>query len=203
MKVKDGKSLILASSSPRRLELLSQINIKPDSILPTNIDETPLKKELPKNYSIRIAKEKAIVAYNHKKAQSLKSAIILAADTVSAIGRRIMPKAENNEQVKQCLESFSGRRHKVYSSICAIDEKGKIRTKTSISVVKFKRLEKREIDLYLQSGEGIGKSGGYAIQGLGAIFIDFISGSYSGIMGLPIYETRNMLQSYNFVTIKF
>lgn len=193
------KSLILASSSPRRLGLLSQINIKPDLILAADINETPLKKELPKDYSIRMAEEKAIDVSKNKALSSLQPAIILSGDTVISLGRRILPKAADNQEVKKCLELLSGRKHRAYSSICVIDEKGNIKTKTAISIIKFKRLEKKEIDLYLKSKEGIGKAGGYAIQGLGAVFVSFTSGSYSGIIGLPVYETRILLQSCNFV----
>lgn len=183
------KSLILASSSPRRLELLAQIGIKPDLILPADIDETPKKSELPKDYSIRVAIEKADFIY--QKYPDSKY-IILACDTVCAVGRRILPKAENNDDVRKCLELLSGRKHKVYSSICVI-KNGKKHTKTSISILKFKRLSKQEIENYVKSGEGLGKAGGCAIQGLGATFITFMSGSFSNIVGLPLYETNLLI----------
>ena len=194
-----SKPLILASSSPRRLELLSQINVKPNLILAADIDESPLKNELPKDYCIRIAKEKALAVAKlaAQKHQDLKSAIILSGDTAVAMGRRILPKAHNAQEVEKCLKLLSGRRHRVYSCVCVLDEKGNLKSKIAISIVKFKKLEESEIALYLKSGEGVGKAGGYAIQGLAAQFIKFISGSYSAIVGLPIYETRLLLQNAN------
>ena len=183
-------SLILASSSPRRLELLAQIGIKPDLVLPANIDETPKKAELPKEYSIRIAIEKAEFIFKNNPDPKF---IILACDTVCAVGRRILPKAESDNDVRECLQLLSGRRHQVYSSICVIKD-GKKHLKTSISTLKFKRLTAEEIDFYVKSGEGLGKAGGCAIQGLGATFITFMSGSFSNIVGLPLYETANLLK---------
>jgi septum formation protein len=183
-------SLILASSSPRRLELLAQIGIKPDLVLPANIDETPKKAELPKEYSIRIAIEKAEFIFKNNPDPKF---IILACDTVCAVGRRILPKAESDNDVRECLQLLSGRRHQVYSSICVIKD-GKKHLKTAISTLKFKRLTAEEIDFYVKSGEGLGKAGGCAIQGLGATFITFMSGSFSNIVGLPLYETANLLK---------
>ena len=195
---KAKKSLVLASSSPRRLDLLSQINIKPDLVIAANIDESPLKRELPKDYSIRIAKNKALKVLENKQVSELQPAIILSGDTVVALGRRIIPKAQDNQQVEQFLKLLSGRRHQVYSSVCIIDDKLDVKIKTAITTVKFKRLEKQEIDLYLQSNEGVNKAGGYAIQGLGAVFVKFVSGSYSAVVGLPIYETNLLLKGCNF-----
>ena len=178
--------LILASASPRRIELLAQIGIKPDLVMPANIDETPLKRELPKALAVRLASCKA------EATESREEAVILAADTVVACGRRILPKAEDDMQVRQCLELLSGRRHQVYSAVC-VKKGGKKREAISVSIVKFKRLEKYEIDAYVASGEGVGKAGGYGLQGMAAQFITWISGSYSGIVGLPLYETKNLL----------
>lgn len=185
------KKLILASASPRRLELLKQIGIVPDAVIPADIDETPKAKELPATYAERIAAEKAKIVF-------LKNpdAIILSADTVVALGRRILPKAETEEEARQCLSLLSGRRHRVLTavSICASGKKQK--TITVSSVVKFKRLSDLETAHYLQSLEWKGKAGGYAIQGLAATLISSISGSYSGIVGLPLYETARLLEAY-------
>ncbi len=182
--------LILASASPRRLELLRQMNIVPDSVMPADIDETPHKTELPIPYACRIAADKA-----EKIRESIKDSIILSADTVVACGRRILPKAETEEQARECLALLSGRRHRVISAVSVIATDGKQQTRPVISVVKFKRLSNSDIDTYINSGEWMGKAGGYAIQGIAAAFIPFISGSYTAIVGLPLAETIAMLRS--------
>lgn len=182
--------LILASASPRRLELLRQMNIVPDSVMPADIDETPHKTELPIPYACRIAAGKA-----EKIRESIKDSIILSADTVVACGRRILPKAETEEQARECLALLSGRRHRVISAVSVIATDGKQQTRPVISVVKFKRLSNSDIDTYINSGEWMGKAGGYAIQGIAAAFIPFISGSYTAIVGLPLAETIAMLRS--------
>ena len=180
--------LILASNSPRRKDLLAQIGIAPDKIIAADIDESPLKKELPRDYALRMAREKAAKIY-----QDNKYDFVLSADTVVCCGRDILPKAEKDSEVEACLHKLSGRSHQVITSICLIAPDGKESQKSVISRVIFKRLSKAEIDNYIKNGEGIGKAGGYAIQGLAGSFIKNINGSYSSIVGLPLCETSNML----------
>jgi len=182
--------LVLASASPRRLELLRQMHIVPDDVLPADIDETPLKSELPLAYARRIAAGKAA-----KIRDSVPDAVILSADTVVACGRRILPKAETEAEARACLALLSGRRHRVISAVSVIAPDGRAQTRPVTSIVKFKRLTAADIDAYIRSGEWQGKAGGYAIQGLAAAFIPFISGSYSAIVGLPLAETMAMLRS--------
>lgn len=180
--------LILASSSPRRLDLLKQIGIVPAKVEAPACDETPLKNELPAPLAQRLALAKAqAVAENHK------NSIILAADTVVACGRRILPKCENDAQVRNCLKLLSGRRHRVYGGICVLDTSGRAHTRLVQSIVQFKRLSQSEIENYVQTGEGIGKAGGYALQGKAAHFIRFVSGSPSNVIGLSLFETAQLL----------
>jgi len=182
--------LILASASPRRLDLLAQIGVTPDGVDPAHIDETPRKAELPAPYAARMAAEKgAAVAARHP------GALVLSGDTVVACGRRILPKAEDEATARACLALLSGRRHRVLSAVTLIDADGKARHKLSTSTVTFKRLHSHEIDAYLACGEWEGKAGGYAIQGRAAGLIRALSGSPSGVIGLPLYETRTLLQS--------
>ena len=182
--------LILASASPRRVDLLGQIGVTPDAIDPADIDETPHKGELPKAYAARMAAEKAAaVAARHP------GALILAGDTVVACGRRILPKAEDKATARECLELLSGRRHHVLSAVTLIDGDGVARHKVSDSIVTFKRLHPSEIDAYIACGEWQGKAGGYAIQGQAAGLIRALSGSHSGVVGLPLYEMRALLIS--------
>ena len=180
--------LILASASPRRLDLLAQIGVTPDAVDPADIDETPHKGELPMAYAARMAAEKAAaVAARHT------GALVLAGDTVVACGRRILPKAEDEASARQCLELLSGRRHHVLSAVTLVEAEGRARNKLSDSIVTFKRLHPSEIDAYIDSGEWHGKAGGYAIQGRAAGLIRALSGSHSGVVGLPLHETRAML----------
>ncbi|MPT48525.1 MAG: septum formation protein Maf [Sphingobium sp.] len=182
--------LILASASPRRVDLLRQIGVTPDAIDPADIDESPLKGELPHDYALRMAAEKAAaVAPRHK------GALVLAGDTVVACGRRILPKAEDAETARKCLDLISGRRHHVLSAITLIDADGKARHRLSDSIVTFKRLHPDEITAYIDSGEWEGKAGGYAIQGRAAGLIRALSGSHSGVVGLPLYETQALLKA--------
>ncbi len=181
--------LVLASSSPRRLELLGRLGVKPDRIASPDIDETPLKGELPRDYVLRMAKEKAAVV--PRSADEM----LIAGDTIVAVGRRILGKAEDEAQQRGFLKLLGGRRHHTMSAVCVIAADGTSRTKLSDSTIKFKRFQDSEIDAYIKSGEGLGKAGGYAIQGLAEAFVISISGSFSGIMGLPLYETRNLLIS--------
>jgi septum formation protein len=181
---------ILASASPRRLELLAQLGLKPDKIIASDIDETAKSHETPSHLALRLAREKALsVADSH-----LGTAYILAADTVVCVGRRILPKAENNDEVRACLELLSGRGHRVITSIALIDPKGHLIHRSVETRLTVKRLSKAEITDYISSNEGIGKAGGYAVQGRASGFIIALHGSYSGVVGLPLYETRCLLQ---------
>lgn len=180
--------LVLASASPRRLDLLARIGVVPDAVDPADIDETPHKDELPRVYAARMAREKAaLVASRHP------GAAILAGDTVVACGRRILPKAEDEATARRCLDLLSGRRHHVLSAITLIDADGTGRHRLSDSIVTFKRLHPDEIAAYLASGEWGGKAGGYAIQGRAEGLVRALSGSHSGVVGLPLYETRALL----------
>jgi septum formation protein len=178
--------LILASASPRRLDLLARIGVVPDAVAPANIDETPHKTELPVRHAERLAAEKA-TAVPHP------GALVLAADTVVAVGRRILPKAEDEGTARRCLELLSGRRHRVHSAVTLVDAEGTARHRLSTTIVTFKRLTGDEIDAYLATGEWRGKAGAYAIQGRAEAFVRFLSGSHSGVVGLPLFETRALL----------
>lgn len=182
-------SLILASASPRRLELLRQVGIIPEDVIPAALDETPDKHELPAIYARRIAAGKA-----EKIALCRPASFVLAADTVVACGRRILPKAETAEQARDCLSLLSGRRHRVITAITVISPAGLRESNIVTSAVRFKRLTKQEMEAYIASMEWQGKAGGYAIQGQAATLIPFISGSYSAIVGLPLFETVKALR---------
>ena len=184
--------LILASSSPRRRELLAQIGIIPDIIECSDVDEIHHKNEDPRQYVLLIAKEKAIAI-----AEKNKSDLILAADTIVVCGGKILAKAENNLDVEKYLKKLSGRQHTVMTSVCVVVPLGSLLTKIVTTKVKFKRLSTIEIQKYIKSGEGIGKAGGYAIQGMAGSFVKNINGSYSAVVGLPLYETIGMLRSKN------
>jgi len=181
--------LILASSSPRRRDLLAQIGVTPDDIRSPDIDEVPRKGELARPYAERMASEKALAV------PRADGEVILAGDTTVAVGRRILPQAETEADVAHFLRLLSGRRHRVYSCISVIDAEGTQRTRCAASQVRFKQLSDEEVAAYAASGEGIGKAGGYAIQGRAAGLIDFLSGSHSGVVGLPLYETRALLKA--------
>ncbi|MEW4448452.1 Maf family nucleotide pyrophosphatase [Qipengyuania sp. JC766] len=184
-------SLILASASPRRTELLARLGLEPDAIEPADIDETPLKGELPRDYAIRMAREKAA-------AIASAASHVLAGDTVVAAGRRILPKAEDAQTALRCLELLSGRRHRVLSAIALRSPDGRLRERLSETVVAFKRFSREEIDAYLATGEWEGKAGGYAIQGRAEGLIAWIRGSHSGVVGLPLFETRALLKAAGF-----
>jgi septum formation protein len=180
--------LVLASASPRRLELLRQIGIVPDRIDPPEIDESIAAGELPAAHALRLAAEKArAVAARHP------AAYVLAADTVVACGRRILPKPEDETTARRCLELLSGRRHRVRSGVALACPDGKLALRRVESQVGFKRLSADEIALYLATGEWRGKAGGYAIQGRAAALIRWVAGSYSNVVGLPLYETAQLL----------
>ena len=183
--------LILASASPRRRELLARLGIEPASVVSTDIDETPGKTELPRDYAVRMAREKAAAAAD-------PAAHVLAGDTVVAVGRRILPKAEDEATARKCLELLSGRRHRVLSAVALRAPDGTLRERLSETQVRFKRLSEEEIAAYLAGGEWQGKAGGYAIQGSAEGLIAWIGGSHSGVVGLPLYETRALLKAAGF-----
>ncbi|WP_180966718.1 Maf-like protein [Cohaesibacter celericrescens] len=189
----DPYRLILASASPRRLQLLQQIGIEPTALKPADLDETPLKNEQPRALARRLCEAKAKAVYQaYKDDDYLSGCYILAADTVVAVGRRILPKTELAEEANQCLNLLSGRSHKVHTGICLVTPKGKTRTKVVETRVRFKRLSD-DIDPYIASGEWRGKAGGYAIQGIAGSFVVNLVGSYSSVVGLPLNETANLL----------
>lgn len=181
--------LVLASSSPRRRDLLSQIGVVPDRIASPDIDESPLKAELARVYALRMAVEKAHAV------ERTAGEIVIAGDTTVAVGRRILPQAADAEMQRGFLKLLSGRRHHVLSAVCVIDSEGRARSRLSDSIVRFKRLSDAEMDAYIASGEGLGKAGGYAIQGRAEALIDWMAGSHSGVVGLPLYETRALLRA--------
>lgn len=186
--------LILASGSPRRLQLLSQIGIEPDHIVPTEIDETPLRGEVPRNLAQRLARQKAEAAGKTiERDEELAGSFVLAADTVVAVGRRVLPQAERLEEAEQCLEILTGKAHRVYSAVVLLTPDGKLRQRLVESRVKFKRLSAKDREFYIGSGEWRGKAGGYAIQGLAGSFVQRLIGSYSNVVGLPLYETTSLL----------
>jgi septum formation protein len=180
--------LVLASASPRRLDLLARIGVVPDEVIPAEIDETPLKQELPGDYARRMSAGKAA-------AVATPGVLTLAADTVVAAGRRILPKTETEEEAREALNLLSGRRHRVLSAVTVIDVNGQSRHRLSTTMVAFKRFAAPELDAYLASAEWKGKAGGYAIQGRAEALVRMISGSHSGVVGLPLYETRALLRA--------
>ena len=180
--------LVLASASPRRLELLRQIGIVPDHVEPADIDETPRPRELPAGHVVRLAEAKARAVRSRHP-----DGFILAADTVVACGRRILPKAEDEATARACLTLLSGRRHRVYGGIALLTPGGDLAIRRVVSQVAFKRLSEAELGAYLTSGEWHGKAGGYAIQGKAAALIPWVAGSYSNVVGLPLYETAQLL----------
>lgn len=179
--------LILASTSPRRRELLAQLGIVPQRIAAPDIDETPQKGELPRDYALRMARQKALAVAPEA------GTLLLAGDTVVAIGRRILPQAADAAEVRRCLALLSGRRHRVFSAVALRKGEGMVQVKLSETILTFKRLHPQEIDAYAVSKEGEGKAGGYAIQGRAAAFVRYLAGSYSGVVGLPLYETAALL----------
>jgi septum formation protein len=185
--------LVLASASPRRHDLLAQIGLSPDTIDSADLDETPLPDELPPIHAARLARAKAETV-----APRQPGAFILAADTVVACGRRILPKPDNEATARQCLALLSGRRHRIIGGVAVLTPEGRLGTRLVISAATFKRLTATEIDEYVASGEGLGKAGGYAIQGLAARYIRAMSGSYSNIVGLPLFETVSLLAGLGF-----
>ena len=184
--------LTLASASPRRLALLAQIGIAPDRVCPADLDETPRRNEIPRLYAHRLAREKAQAVHG-------AGGFTLAADTVVALGRRIMPKAADTGEVRACLRLLSGRRHHVLTAVVLMGPDGRATERIVDSTVGFSRLTGAQIDAYAAHGEGVGKAGGYAIQGQAAMFVRFLGGSYSGVVGLPLFETTQLLRGRGWV----
>ena len=185
--------LVLASASPRRLDLLRQIGLEPDAVEAAEVDETPLKDETPRLLATRLAVAKA-----ERVAPQHAGSHVLAADTVVALGRRVLPKAGDEDAVRACLDLLSGRAHRVLTGLCAIAPDGRRVHRLVESRLHFKRLTAADIDGYLACGEGIGKAGGYAIQGRAGRFVISLQGSYSGVVGLPLYEAANLLAGLGF-----
>ena len=193
--------LVLASASPRRLALLQQIGIEPDALLPADLDETPHRNELPRSLAARLGMEKARTAAERlRKDAELAGAYVLAADTVVAVGRRILPKCEVTDEALQCLRLLSGRAHRVFTGVSLATPKGAVRSRLVESRIRFKRLSEAEIEAYIASGEWRGKAGGYAIQGLAGAFVIKLIGSYPAVVGLPLYETASLLAGEGYPT---
>ena len=191
--------LVLASGSPRRLSLINQAGIEPDALRPADIDEVPKRGELPRALATRLARGKAEAALNQVRLDDeLRGSYILAADTVVAVGRRILPKAELLDEAAQCLRLLSGRNHHVYSGVCLVTPKEAFRQRLVDTRVRFKRLSDEDIEAYLASGEWRGKAGGYAAQGIAGSFIVKMVGSYTNVVGLPLYETVGILSGEGF-----
>jgi len=185
--------LVLASASPRRLDLLARIGVDPDAVVAADIDESVPRGELPRDHALRLAREKAqAVAANHP------DALVLAADTVVAVGRRILPKVEDKATLRACMALLSGRRHRVMTGVALAIPGGDIRTRLVETMIAMKRLSPREVDYYASHGEWRGKAGGYALQGYGEVYVRHIAGSYSNVVGLPLAETRVLLKSAGF-----
>jgi septum formation protein len=189
--------LVLASASPRRLELLTQIGLTPEAIEPTEIDEEPQPRELPSALARRLARAKARAAHARHP-----DAFVLAADTVVACGRRILPKPQDERDARACLELLSGRRHRVFGGLAVVTPEGVTRDRLVSTVVTFKRLSMSEIDAYLASGEWRGKAGGYAIQGRAAAFVKHLGGSYSNVVGLALYEALALLRGSGYEALE-
>jgi septum formation protein len=182
--------LILASASPRRLDLLARIGVVPDAVLPADVDESVPKGELPRDHALRLAREKAQAV-----AAKEPDALVLAADTVVAVGRRILPKAEDETTLRACMKLLSGRRHRVLTGVALAIPGGNIRERLVETMIAMKRLSDDEIDHYASHGEWRGKAGGYALQGYGEVYVRHIAGSYSNVVGLPLADTRVLLKS--------
>ena len=196
-------TLVLASGSPRRLALLAQAGIEPDALLPADIDETPERGELPRRLALRLAREKLDAADARRRAMAQhEGAFMLAADTVVAVGRRILPKPDVAEEAADCLRLLSGRAHRVYTGLALMTPKGGVRTRLVETRVRFKRLSREEMDAYVASREWEGKAGGYAIQGLAGVFVVKLVGSYTNVVGLPLAETAALLGGERFPVYK-
>jgi septum formation protein len=194
-KPKSPVRLVLASASPRRLQLLERVGLVPDLLNPSDVDEIPHKRETPRALSVRLAREKAVRALDMPlvRAQG-PNTFVIAADTVVGLGRRILPKAETPDEAKDCLSLLSGRSHWVYSTVCLAAPGNKFTSRCVETKVRFKRLSREDIESYIASGEWRGKAGGYAIQGRAEAFVRMLTGSHSGVVGLPLYETVHLLE---------
>ena len=181
--------LVLASSSPRRRDLLARLGVVPSRVASPDIDESPHRAEVPRAYALRLAAEKACAV------DRAAGEIVIAGDTTIALGRRILPPADTADIQRDLLGKLSGRRHHCLSAVCVIDAAGTVRTRLADTIVAFKPLSSAEIDDYIACGEGLGKAGGYAIQGRAEAFVRFLSGSHSGVVGLPLFETRALLKT--------
>lgn len=190
-----ASQLVLASASPRRRELLAQIGLSP-TIMVADIDETPQKREKPQPYALRMASEK-VLKVRDQNAETVNH-FVLAGDTVVACGQRILPKTEDEASARACLALLSGRRHRVYGGIALISPNGNLRTRLVTSTVRFRMLGQNDIDSYIATGEWHGKAGGYAIQGIAALFVQQISGSYSNIVGFSLFDVAAMLSGQGF-----
>jgi septum formation protein len=187
--------LVLASASPRRLQLLDQVGLQPDLMNPTDIDETPKRRETPRRLALRLAEEKARAAISAPLVRELgPQVIILAADTVVGLGRRVLPKVETPEEALDCLRLLSGRSHWVYSAVAVATPSGNVTTRCNETKVRFKRLSREDMTTYVRSEEWRGKAGGYAVQGRAAAFVRYMAGSYSAVVGLPLHETMTLLE---------
>jgi septum formation protein len=185
--------LILASASPRRLDLLARIGVVPDAVVPAEIDESVPKGELPRDHALRLAREKAQAV-----AAREPDALVLAADTVVAVGRRILPKVEDEQTLRECMRLLSGRRHRVLTGVALAVPGNEVRERLVETMIAMKRLSPEEVNFYADHGEWRGKAGGYALQGYGEVYVRHIAGSYSNVVGLPLAETRVMLKSAGF-----
>jgi len=185
--------LVLASASPRRLDLLARIGVTPDAVFPADIDESVPRGELPRDHALRLAREKA-EAVAAKEPESL----VLAADTVVAVGRRILPKVEDEATLRSCMKLLSGRRHRVMTGVALAAPGQKLRTRLAETIIAMKPLSDEEIDFYAAHGEWRGKAGGYALQGYGEVYVRHMAGSYSNVVGLPLAETRNLLKAVGY-----
>jgi len=193
--------LILASGSPRRLDLLMQVGIEPARLMPMDLDETPGKTEHPRSLARRLSADKAKAAFAALNGDlTWQSSFVLGADTVVAVGRRILPKAEYVDEASSALNLLSGRGHWVYTGVCLITPDGRVRQKIVETKVRFKRLSGLEIENYLASGQWRGKAGAYAIQGIAGSFVQKLSGSYTNVVGLPLTETMALLDGEGFDT---
>ena len=189
-----GLRLVLGSASPRRLALLAQIGVKPDAVLPAEIDETTRRREEPRGLAERLASEKALAsAAMASQRADLSPCLTLAADTVVGVGLRILPKCETRDEAETCLDLLSGRGHRVFTGLALITRSGAVRRRLVETRLRFKRLSLNEVDSYLASGEWRGKAGGYAIQGLAGAFVERLVGSYTNVVGLPLAETAALL----------
>lgn len=189
-----SQRLVLASASPRRLDLLRQIGVTPDAVIGAELDESPKRDETPRRLAIRLAAEKAA-----RVAEAEPDSYVLAADTLVAVGRRVLPKVETEAEGRRCLDLLSGRAHRVLTGIAVVAPDGRRAERLVETRVYFKRLGPDEMRRYLDSGEGQGKAGGYAIQGLAGAFVTDLKGSYSGVVGLPLYETMSLLTGLGFL----